>query len=101
MADSINTYDIGEGVWVQGTWRVDGELTDPDEVVIDIRNPVGDIDTFLDTSPEMEHPGDGVFRVVVIPDLPGRWRYRVKGTGAASAIDESEFRVVRSDFEGG
>lgn len=86
-----NAYDIGDLVNVTATFRdEDGELADPDTVVLTVLKPDG-----MATTVEAGSTVTGIWTGEISPDAHGTWRYRFAGTGAVKAAGEGAFNVRR------
>lgn len=62
--------DIGDDVTVTTTIRVDGTLTDPDSVTIEVTSPAG-----ASSNPSVTNSSTGVYEATVAATAAGRWRY--------------------------
>lgn len=90
-----NTYDIGDRVRLSATFEVDGTPTDPDTIVVKVRDPSGNESS---DTPTKEDTGDYYFDLTL--DEDGVWYFRFEGTGAAEAAEESTFTVRTTHFTG-
>ncbi len=89
-----NTYDVGDGIRLTGTFTISGSGTNPGTATITVTDP-----SEVVTTPAVGNGTDGVYLVDVIVDEVGTWYYRWTGTGAVIAASESHFfvRKRRSD----
>lgn len=62
--------DIGDDVTITTTIRVDGVLTDPDTVTLDVTSPSN-----TTSSPSATNPSVGEYEAMVTASEAGRWRY--------------------------
>ncbi len=87
MSDLIYT---GVRVTLTGVFRDNGTkaLTDPTMVICEVYAPDGTVAT-----PTATKSSVGVYDATFIPTQSGVHRYRFVGTGAASAVGQSFFRV--------
>lgn len=90
---TLNTYDVGESVELIGRFKdPDTKLPEsPDTVTVTIYRPVTLAEVAVPPVP-VEAPA-GTFTAVFAPDTPGRWRWRMEGTGGVTAIERGEFHV--------
>jgi hypothetical protein len=70
-------------VEAKGTFRdADGNLVDPTEVTLYVKNPAGALSTYTYGAAEVTRESLGVFTKAVTLDASGVWYYRYKGTGS-------------------
>ena len=92
MLITNSTYDYGDIVRVQGTFRdEDGDLADPSEVAIWIKAPSSTVATSTNPS----NPSTGVYYLDFEPGSSGQFYYRIFSDGALQASEEGMFRVRR------
>lgn len=88
------TYHVGDLVTLQAQFTShSGRAVDPTEVVFEVRKPDGTVDTITPTRLE-----GGLYQSQVLTTLPHAWHWRVTGTGAAPASNESFFNVRHPGF---
>lgn len=93
MPQEQRTYDVGTTVRVEADFRVDGNLTDPSEVRVRVRQPDGTEQSNFATKVSQ---GRYSYRFVV--NMPGYWHYRFEGFGGAAGVEEGTFKVRKSQF---
>jgi hypothetical protein len=111
MAVADVTMDIGDVLTVfhQFVDNITGEPTTPDDPLLTLRDPDGDLtepaihnvvsaDELAAAAEELGvtlEDGTGVYAASIEPDLEGRWWYRWSGDGAAKTAGEVGFNVRR------
>lgn len=93
-----NTYNVGQQVRLKATFTVNKVLTDPTTITLKVRDPEGNIKTFLYSLTEVVKEGTGVYYKDFIFYGHGEWFYRWAGTGACQAADETRVTIERSHF---
>ncbi|MGD0387032.1 MAG: hypothetical protein ABSB73_12980 [Solirubrobacteraceae bacterium] len=95
MPDAVNFYNVGDLVQLTATFSViaGGEPVDPSAVQITVCDP-----DLNETTPFVSNPQVGVFTALVSVTLPGKWRWRATGTGAAQASADGLFIVRAPTF---
>lgn len=90
-----NTYSIGDLVELTATFTTvaTGDDIAPTTVVITVEAPNGATST-----PDVSNPSTGVYTAEVSITLPGTYRWRAVGTGAAQAALDSFFLVRQNSF---
>lgn len=90
-----NTYNIGDLVTITADFTVvaTGDEIDPSSVVITVEAPNGTTST-----PSVSNPSTGSFTVQTAATMPGTYRYRAVGTGAAQAAGQGFFLVSQNSF---
>ena len=89
----MSTYDVGDVVILRARFLVDDLLTDPTTVDVRVLSPVS-----TESRPSVVRDGVGAFHAAVPVTLPGIWRFRWVGTGAAAGAEEGFFEVRESSF---
>ena len=93
-------YDVGETFERLATFKPGGVLTDPATVTGKVRDPLtGLIATYTYPSANLVRDSLGVYRLIGVGTAPGRWYYRIVGTGAAVSVEEDYFIVDPSMFD--
>lgn len=92
----MNRYKVGATVVLSLTVTDPdtAQLVDPDTVTATVRRPDG-----MTSAPTVSHPSVGVYRVSVVADAEGPWRYRFVGTGAYAGVAEGAFIIDHSEFD--
>lgn len=95
---SINIYVTGQKVRCSVAFTVSGVATDPTTVTCKIKDPSGNVSTYVyGTDAELVKDSTGNYHVDVITDEDKQWHFRFEGTGTCVAVEESSFRA-RSVF---
>jgi hypothetical protein len=90
----MNHYDAQDRVRLTGTFRdLDGDLIDPTDVEVHLRDPDGTV-----SHPSATSSTPGVWTADVDVVKPGVWTYRFEGTGAVVAAEETMFAVDPTSF---
>ncbi len=98
---SIKVYETGALIRAAGAFTdVDGVTAiDPTTITIRFIDPAGTATAWLfGTDSEVIRDSVGNYHADIPVSLPGVWRYRWEGTGAAIAAGEGQFRVQDSRF---
>lgn len=100
MQTSYNTHDLGDLVQVYTDPEFTNSITeaalDPDTVSVSVRNPSGDVTTYVyGTDPEVVKDGVGEYHINIDANEAGRWHVRFFSTGNGQAAEERMF-VVRA-----
>lgn len=90
---TLHTYDIGEDIDLIGKFTDPdtGDPVTPSSVTVTVYRP----ETLAVVAPPpvaVEGP-TGTFTAVFAPTEKGRWRWRMEGSGAATAIERGQFQV--------
>ena len=95
MPEPVNFYDIGDLVQLTATFTTvpGGEEIDPSAVEITVCD-----EALNESTPTVSNPQVGVFTALVSPTIPGKWRWRATGTGAAQASADGLFIVKAPTF---
>ncbi len=100
MIAEVSHYDVGATYERLATFKVNGVLTDPATVTAKVRNPItGTVADYTYPSANLLRDSVGVFRLTGVATDPGRWYYRIVGTGAAAGVAEDYFIVDASTFD--
>ena len=75
MSNNPPTLTVGEARTLRATWTADGDLVDPDTVVLTVRDPDDNI-----TTPAVTNPSVGVYEVLHTFDEVGNWYWEWTGT---------------------
>ena len=95
----MGTYFKGNIVRCFCYFEEDNERVVPDTVTFKIKDPAGNISTYLYlTDDELEKDGDDLFSIDIEAITPGQWFYRFESTGEGQAAFESEFVVRKGQF---
>lgn len=92
----MNAYDIGDLVELKGTFRrtLDNAVTDPTMVVLKVKKSDATLITYIyGMDAALVKDSQGVYHCDIEPDVPGRWTFQWKGTGAVKTMEESHFQV--------
>lgn len=96
---AANEFDIGDGVILQATFtNPDEVVTDPTVVKLRVKSPSDVLTVYTYAEAELTKVSTGIYTKTVVPDEEGTWMYRWEGTGAVTAVGESEFQVRPSGF---
>ena len=91
---TINYYKLGQKVRCTVTFTVDGVLTNPTTVTAKIKDPSGNVTTYVyGTDAALVRDSTGVYHVDVVTDKKRQWHFRFEGTGTCTAVEESAFGV--------
>jgi hypothetical protein len=92
------SYNVGDLVRLQATFKdLASVLADPTTVVLKVKNPAGTTTTY-------NYPGTiirsstGVFYYDYLVGASGTHYFNFAGAGAYTAVDESSFEVVATQF---
>ena len=98
---TINLYDLGDLIRCSGAFQTAaGTANDPGAVTFKVKQPSGDITTYVYGSDAGGGKGaTGQYHVDVLTTAAGRWHYRFEGTVSGQAAAEHEFHVQPSRFE--
>ncbi len=93
-------FDIGDLVRCEGRFaNLIGTLVDPATVTFKVKDPNGDVTTYLyDTDAQVIKQDTGIYYVDVSVDKAGTWYYRFNSTGTSQAAGETAFTVAVSQF---
>ena len=96
----MTSYDIGDRPKLICTIRdEDGTAADPDNLTFQIREPDGEVTTYVyGTDAELHRADTGIYHVYWDCSLPGEHRYRFHFTGSLAGAAESKFRVLHTVF---
>ncbi len=77
-----------------------GVLIDPDTVTFETYSPCGSRRTYVyETDAEVTQIATGRYAADIVPEEPGRWRFRWLSTGEGEAIaEEGDFLIQDSPF---
>lgn len=92
----LRTFPLGDEIQVTATFtsRATGVPSNPTTVTLRLRNPAGvESDIAAVTNPRL-----GYYMATFVPDMPGTWHLRWKGTGLVEAAIENQFEVRPSVF---
>lgn len=91
---TINYYKLGQKVRCTVNFKVNGTLTDPTTVRCKVKDPSGNVTTYVyGTDAELVRESTGVYHVDVVTDEKRQWHFRFEGTGTCTAVEESSFGV--------
>jgi hypothetical protein len=91
-----NTYDPGDGVTLLFTCRDEaGELGDPDDVYLDVRqhDALGPTTYTYGVDSEVVRTSEGTYSALLLPDEPGLWHYGWRGEGGINTAEQGSFLV--------
>lgn len=92
-------FNKGETVRILASFSVADVLTDPTTVTLKLRTPAGVQTSHLyGTDPGVVKESVGLYHYDLPVSVSGKWVYRWEGTGDASAVEETHFRVLQSEF---
>ncbi len=99
MTDTGHLYDKGSRVRMHAAFTVDGNYTDPDTIVIKVKDP-DDVE-FQKTygAGDIVRGSPGYYYFDHIVTIVGTWHYRFESTGPCTAAAEKTFRVKFSNFD--
>lgn len=95
MADP---FDVGQAVWVEGRFRVDGALVDPSTVQLTWKIPAGA--TTVYNTGQLDHPSTGLYRKQFTLGSPGLYIADWLSTGVGAASTEQVYAVAPSQIDG-
>jgi hypothetical protein len=91
---SVNIYKNGQKVRISVAFTVSDVATDPTTVTAKIKDPSGNVSTYLyGTDAALVKDSVGNYHVDVVTDENDLWHYRFEGTTACVAVEEGSFRV--------
>jgi len=91
-----NFYDVGDSVRLRGIFTITGTATDPSVVVLQVRDPSGNIDSYSLAGGGVSKQDTGNFYRDVFLDQSGQWWYEFFGSGTVLASGEAYLEVIRS-----
>jgi hypothetical protein len=95
----MGTYFKGNLVRCFCYFEENGERVVPDTVTFKIKNPNGNVSTYVyGTDDELEKDAENLFSIDIEASVPGQWFYRFESTGTGQAAFESEFIVRKGQF---
>lgn len=97
----VRQYDIGDRPVITATFKdKDAVLTTPSTIVVKIKDPSGNEDTYTSPDASIVTASAGVveFTLPAVLDESGPWTVRFKGTAGLQAAYEGKFGVRRSSF---
>ena len=86
-------FDIGDKLRLTGTFTVSAVNTDPTAVVLQVKDPTGNVTTYTYALAEIVKSATGVYYRDVSIDESGVWYYRWSGTGAVETAEEGRIQV--------
>jgi|SRR5882724_1358674 len=92
MLRHTDSLEIGTTVRISTICAVGDQLSDPSDVILRVKDPLG-----AETFPALFSPGTGTFSGDLVVDLSGQWRFRWETTGP-NAVREGSFIVRRSAY---
>lgn len=88
------TFDVGDALSANVAFSVGETATDPTTVVATVRSPDGILTAFTyGVGTSIVRDDEGVYSLVVVPDVPGAWVVRWVGTGAVADTTETIYAV--------
>lgn len=95
----VNEYDKADDVKVKATFTADGELADPTDILLQVRQPSGVILNFhYGVGATVVRDSTGTYHANLFINDDGRYDYRWAGSGSVTSSDRWYFIVRRSDF---
>lgn len=89
----MNTFDIGDRVRMEATFKDYDDVLTSGTVVCTVRDPSGN-----EEAVDAELESTGLYYAYVTVDESGTWRYRFEATGAIVGAGENAFVVRKSWF---
>ena len=96
MTTPINKYDLGDSIRLRSVFTINGNVADPTSIVLQVKRPPGDVDTY--NTGDLQKESTGTYYRDITLDDTGIWYYNFYGTGTVIAADEDSFLVKRSEF---
>lgn len=99
----ILEYDIGDVAQLEASFTdEDGAPADPTTVTATVRDPSGNVSSYIVTSGQIIRDGVGAYHLDVPVDEAGDWFASFVGTGAIASIEEVSFfgRTRLADADG-
>lgn len=95
-----DTFQIGQKPTLIASFTdEDGIAADPTSVTFKVKDPAGTETSYTDADSEVTNPATGSWECELPTlDAAGRWYWRVDGTGAVTAANETFFIVDSSQF---
>jgi hypothetical protein len=95
----LSRYTKGQVVVVTASFSVDGELDDPTTVTFKVKDPSGNVGTFVyGIDPEVTRVSLGVYKTEIECDESGDFWYRIEADGSVIDATEKTFTVANSQF---
>jgi hypothetical protein len=82
---------LGEVARLRASFTQGGDAVDPTTATITVRKPDKTVEAY--TGSQLKKESTGVYRVDVVLDQAGTWRWRVDGTGRAQGAGEATIYV--------
>jgi hypothetical protein len=95
---TINVYNIGQKVRLQGIFKVLGVNTDPTTITLKIKSPAGVSTTYTFALGTVTRSDTGIYYKDLSINASGAWHYNWTGTGLVEAADETWLLVEHSEF---
>lgn len=93
----MSTYDIGSVSRLIGIFTaLDGTLTNPDEVTLYVKDPLGNVTEY--TGGQLVNDSAGVYHYDLTLSVVGIYYYRYEGAGNLIAAGDSQLQVTSSPF---
>jgi hypothetical protein len=97
--EEINTYDLGDDVYVDGEFKnAAGAFADPTVVYGKTKNPNGTTTIYqYGVDAVLTKVSTGIYRLKIDANLAGEWSYRIYSTGTGKAAAKGKF-IADSEF---
>lgn len=94
MGAGGDAYEVGETVGLQVTFGSPDDPVDPTRVMVRVMDPAGrHAELTYGVDEALSRPEPGTYRLAVVAEIPGRWRYRFVGTGRRQGAFDGHFDV--------
>lgn len=91
-------YDVGQQIWAEATFSVDGGPATPTTITLTWREPNGEVSTFGIADLEMVE--EGLYRKAFTLDAPGVFVANWVSTGPGAGADEQTYAAGPSALDG-
>ena len=88
----------GNAVRWRGVFKVDGTLTDPTTVALEVREPSGTTTTYTYANATVSKENTGIYFKDVVLNTEGVWKAYMVGTGTCRASDLEPVQVKPDPF---
>ncbi len=94
VTSGAEVYEVGDQVGLAVRFGTPDEPLDPDRVEVRVRDPQGrTVDLRYGRDLAVVRTMPGAYELVVVAEVPGRWRYRFVGMGSVRAEHDGFFDV--------
>jgi len=87
------TLRVGGAIKLKATFTAENVKTDPTTIILEVKDPSGNVDTYTYSEAEITKDSQGVYSKIVEFDETGWWSYEWHGTGTVIVVDGRRFRV--------